>query len=168
MLFQRSVGEFVAFDKLRRMEKGSIKTAKEIMHLDSLGFIDPKNRERRLGMGYQVATFFRFIEGPGKGHELLKGRDFLMQYMKEVLAIAKRYDKREGIRLGSVAEATTEEEEEEQAAESSERQRAYQKAAAARRAEFLAELYKRTCKWSDEEWSSLDRAYIGYHQKKTR
>ena len=93
LVFLRSVREFVAFAELRRMKTGSIKTARELMDLDSVMFGDDGDSKklRKLNLGSQIATFFRFLEGPGKRLTFLKGQDFLVAYMQAVIEVAAVY-----------------------------------------------------------------------------
>ena len=166
LVFQRSVEEFVDFAELRRSAPKNIKTAREILNLDSVGPVGAATR--KLHLGSQIATFFHFIEGPGKRLKFLRGKDFIVDYMQAVREVAKEFDMKEGLKIPGLREAATEEEEETRAARSSARWKEYAKHWKARRAEFLAALQKRLPTWTDDEWKKLEKAYAIYHNKKSR
>lgn len=170
LVFQRSVAEFTAFAHLRRMKEGSIKTARELMDLDEVGTfrLGVATEAMKLRLGSQVATFFRFLEGPGRRLKFLRGKDFIVDYMQAVRATAKKLDRKAGFTLTGSKEATTEAEEEEQAEKSSQRWKEYAAQAKARRKEFLVTLRKEIDSWTPDQWKQLEKAYAAYHSKKTR
>ena len=149
MHFKPDDYEKEAFNKLRR--KKGVKSARELMNMTWDGYM--KGNKAGLHMDEQFVNLFRFLEGPGKKLKIFKGRDFVLEYMKESIAAAEKYLAEH--EPGRVKSADTEEEEENQASKQSE-------AAAKRRTAILQMVNKKLCIWSDKEWKTLNRAYARF------
>ncbi|MHC4079260.1 MAG: hypothetical protein ACYST0_12565 [Planctomycetota bacterium] len=160
VVFEPTVNERVAIAKLIQkggFRKGKLKTPRELMNMTrkEQGELDKKKGESY----YQLAHLVRFLEGPGRKHKLLAGKDFLVEYCRAAQAADDEYDKKNPSESRGYKEAETEEEEEQQAAERERRWKESAEAAAKADLGMLKLLNGKMCNWSDEDWASLQKAY---------
>ena len=146
--FKETMYETGSYRELRRKKIAPL-TAKEITSV-TLEALSKGERARKFYYA-QIVRFLRFLEGAGKKHKLLKGSDFILNYMKETIVQAEDYlDKHP---LESREDAETEAEEEAQAGSN-------QKYFAKRRADICKNINKRVCNWTEKEWADLEKAFV--------
>jgi len=148
MVFRPDDTEKEAFHDLRRRD--AVKSARELMNMTYDDYA--KGNKAKLHMDEQFVNLLRFLEGPGKRHKLLRGRDFILEYMSASIDAAVKYKAEND---ETVSEAGSEEEEEAQATRQGE-------ASSKRRTAILKMVNDKLCNWSDKEWDSLNKAYARY------
>lgn len=148
IVFRPDDFEKEAFHELRRND--GVKSARELMNMTYEDYV--KGNKAKLHIDEQFANLLRFLEGSGRRHKLLRGRDFILDYMKESVRAAEKYLEENPPEMSS---ANTEEEEEARA----QKQR---QAGAKRRTAILKMVNEKLCNWSDKEWDGLNKAYARF------
>ncbi len=149
MLFKPDDHEKEAFNELRR--KDGVKSARELMNMTYEDYV--KGNKAKLYIDAQFVNLLRFLEGPGKRHKVLRGRDFILDYMKESIEAAVKYKAEHPVE--ATPAAATEEEEEAAATKRGQ-------SGAKQRTALLKMVNDKLCNWSDKEWESLNKAYARF------
>jgi hypothetical protein len=135
-------------EDMRELERESkLKSVRELMTLDEDAFWDTLQNDRRTRS--QLVNLFRFLDGPGGRHKLLK--DFVKRYLQAVAEVAEEFEAK-WEKEGSQKEAQTEEEEE---AQRKSRDSYWRK----RRKEIAEALEQKVLAWSDRDWDGIQKAY---------
>ncbi|MCA8954461.1 MAG: hypothetical protein KDC87_00215 [Planctomycetes bacterium] len=142
-----------AFRELRRKD-AKLMTPKEIMSVTADAM--SKARNSKLAPDHQIVTFLRFLEGPGRQHKLLRGRDFLLDYLRASVRATEQY--KDAHPAKARKEAETEEEEEARA-------RKDDKSGEKARTAICEAVNKAVCNWSDGDWEGLNKAYQDFLRK---
>jgi hypothetical protein len=160
LVFDRTADEKATFAELRRSDPDAILTPSEIM--EAKAFTKTVTYKEYRQLRNQLVTFLRFLEGPAKRLDLFEDRDFVIEYLNQVIVSTEEIKKKNPVRLQTVKEATTEAEEEQQARERSTRSAQYAQAASAQQDAILAAVHAVVADWTVEEWETLDKAYERY------
>jgi len=112
----------------------------------------------------QFANLLRFLEGPGRRHRSFKGRDFVLDYMRESARAVEKYweenpgETPEALREAEKAAKDQKQDEKQRKAAAEKRSKAEGK----RRTATLRMVNARLCNWSEAEWDSLNKAYARF------